>query len=410
MTNRAPNCCLLTLLQFHENLLPAMQTHALRRKISEDPTTARLWQLVQRACQGPVTWPQLTACELPDAELVGAFIEQRLPADETAEFEQQCWRSAGLLHEVVSTFREFQSSKQSFAATSLSTNARLLALFPAAKTATDAGYNSPQRATSDRTPTRMAEPPPVSLDTTNGTAESQRATRNGSMPSTLAASPTISAKDRSSATISTLQRHQRARHSQWLVGLLTIGVLLVLAMMLAAISQQIGRPIADPTPAPSNHEDEDSPAPDSPPTADRIANHSDNNENQSPIDDAEHDTPPRQDTDLEPGLPSPRIVDQLELPDLPDLAAPRDEVIPDRYQPLASHNRIAMKWQQVEGLVAVRDAGQSIWRGVFFKITTRRSGRSSDSHFARQLGPHLNLPNLVNSSWPKTRSSRYPER
>ena len=93
------------LLKFNSGLLNDSRAIKVRNRINTDPRWKKRWGRLREFDLDPEdTLSQTNSVEI-DAQIVGEFIEQRLPYDAARELEKKAWHDPRLLREIIVAFR-----------------------------------------------------------------------------------------------------------------------------------------------------------------------------------------------------------------------------------------------------------------------------------------------------------------
>tara|TARA_R110002111_G_scaffold247140_4_gene310141 strand:+ start:35428 stop:37533 length:2106 start_codon:yes stop_codon:yes gene_type:complete len=99
------NTHLLTLIKLLEGRLSDAEGVAVREQMAADSVLLQRWKMLSRIYEQQASPDNASGNDVPDAESVAAFVEERMNADESAVFELNCWRNTATLREVISTWQ-----------------------------------------------------------------------------------------------------------------------------------------------------------------------------------------------------------------------------------------------------------------------------------------------------------------
>ena len=99
------NTHLLTLIKLLEGRLSDAEGVAVREQLAADSVLLQRWKMLSRIYEAQASPDNSSGNEVPDAESVAAFVEERMNADDCAVFESNCWRNTAALREVISAWQ-----------------------------------------------------------------------------------------------------------------------------------------------------------------------------------------------------------------------------------------------------------------------------------------------------------------
>ncbi len=91
---------LLTLLDLLDGRLAPAEAERVRRQMERDSQLRMRWQELLTLCRAPDLIALLPHAASLDEEMLAAFVENRLEAEDEARVEAACWNDRSLLHEV----------------------------------------------------------------------------------------------------------------------------------------------------------------------------------------------------------------------------------------------------------------------------------------------------------------------
>ncbi len=303
---------LVQLLRLQDGRLPAQEARELHRRIAADGALQAKWKKVLAVADVPVgAADRQTVEQLPTQE-VAALIDGTLDEEDRQRVEDLCWEHPALLYEVASLFQHRDDSEPLNEAL----HGRLMDLFDQRVSKAPPPING--HATRWK---QDAEPPPQ-----------PPARRADSVDPNLSVSRTT--------------RQRRASQNNWSMIAVALAVIVMLggAVLVFAINELLNTRVADPdTKSQPKPPPKQSPAPEL--------------DQERPRD----ESPPPQLPEQEFPVPDLRVVedDEPQLDPIPQ-PTPRQE---EEYSPPATNTAIALKWNQVEGLLAARSRNSSTWQG-----------------------------------------------
>ena len=334
---------LIRLLQLLEGQLSDSETQAVQRRL-RDPQLHACWRLLQRVGSESVL-PQSASpqTELP-AEILAAFLEGQLAEREAEEIEEQCWKSAELLREVISSYRFLYREAAPDAVTASLTGRLIDLLDPADKFSQDSRHDRSGQAADKPT-----APPAVGNQTSERTVPfaKELVTRRANGVESTASRRLAPRVPRSWAL------HSAAAVAGIVLAVTTVAMVSRFFSRAPAAAPQVAatRPAEEPIVQPNDR-------PPKPPVA------------QGGLASTEE---PNDALELPVEVPVEAAVADAVQPDAKPTVAASPPGPPDNdrravSEPLPevnpSYRELAIQWDRIEGLLIGRSAGQSDWSGI----------------------------------------------